>query len=71
MQKTDIWHNDLEMSDLIPVSLKHILTLGRADGCVVKVSARGSSPQTFWLIALDKLLTLWCPCSPSSKIGTS
>ena len=29
------------------------------------------SPPTFWLIALDKLLTLWCPCSPSSKIGTS
>ena len=29
------------------------------------------SDSTFWLIALDKLLTLWCPCSPSSKIGTS
>ena len=23
-------------------------------------------PPTFWLIALDKLLTFWCPCSPSS-----
>ena len=28
-------------------------------------------PPTFWLMALDKLLALWCPCSPSSKIGTS
>ena len=25
-------------------------------------------PPTFWLIALDKLLTLWCPCSMQCKL---